>query len=314
VPLSLCAILYTQEHPVFEIALFMSKKLKLSRRRLMLKSGVGLVGITTALTASQVQAKPQQPISTGKFADRVVLITGATSGIGEATAREFAKEGAIVHFCGRRKALGLKVQESIIAAGGRASYQQADVRNESDLKALVDECVRRYGKIDIAFNNAGIESPSNKIADLSAEDWDNVVNTNARGVFLAMKYELAQMVRQGGGCIVNTASIAGHRAFSYISPYNASKFAIVALTKAAALEYTGKNIRINVVSPGWVDTPLTDRVLKVANMTREQAVSDYPSKRMAKPEEIAQAVMWLSSPEASYVSGEDFAVDGGGLG
>jgi NAD(P)-dependent dehydrogenase (short-subunit alcohol dehydrogenase family) len=292
----------------------MSKRSKLSRRRLLVRGSVGLVGIGTTMTASKAQANTQQSVSDGKFKDQVVLITGATSGIGEATAKAFASEGAIVHFCGRREALGIKVQESIIAAGGKASYQKADVRIEQDIKALVDGCVKKYGKIDLAFNNAGIESPSNKIADLSAKDWDNVVNTNARGVFLSMKYEIAQMVRQGGGCIVNTASIAGHRAFSYISPYNASKFAIVSLTKAAALEYGEKNIRVNVVSPGWVETPLTDRILKISQVTKEKAVEDYPLKRMAKPEEIAHAVMWLCSPEAAYVSGEDFSIDGGGLG
>jgi NAD(P)-dependent dehydrogenase (short-subunit alcohol dehydrogenase family) len=292
----------------------MSKRSKLSRRQLLIRGSVSLAGIGTTSIADLATSKTSEPSSGGKFQDKVVLITGATSGIGEVTAKAFATEGAIVHFCGRRKNLGIKVQESIIAAGGRASYQQADVRKEEDIKAFTETCVQKYGRIDIAFNNAGIESPSNKIADLSSLDWDNVVNTNARGVFLAMKYELSQMVRQNGGSIVNTASIAGHRVFGYISPYNASKFAIVALTKAAALEYTDKNIRVNVVSPGWVDTPLSDRVLKVAQITSEQAVSDYPIKRMAKPEEIAQAVMWLSSPEASYVSGTDFAVDGGGLG
>lgn len=292
----------------------MSKRSKLSRRQLLIRGSVSLAGIGTTSIADLATGKTSQPTSGGKFQDKVVLITGATSGIGEVTAKAFASCGAIVHFCGRRKNLGIKVQQSIIAAGGRASYQQADVRKEEDIKAFTETCVQKYGRIDIAFNNAGIESPSNKIADLSSVDWDNVVNTNARGVFLAMKYELSQMVRQDGGSIVNTASIAGHRVFGYISPYNASKFAIVALSKAAALEYTDKNIRVNVVSPGWVDTPLTDRVLKVAQITSEQAVSDYPIKRMAKPEEIAQAVMWLSSPEASYVSGTDFAVDGGGLG
>jgi NAD(P)-dependent dehydrogenase (short-subunit alcohol dehydrogenase family) len=292
----------------------MSKRSRLSRRRLLVRGSVGLVGISTTLTASQARANTRQPVSDGKFKDKVVLITGATSGIGKATAKAFASEGAIVHFCGRREALGMKVQENIIAAGGKASYQKADVRIERDIKALVDECVQKYGRIDFAFNNAGVESPSNKIANLSAEDWDNVVNTNARGVFLSMKYEIAQMIRQGGGCIVNTASIAGHRAFTYISPYNASKFAVVSLTKAAALEYGEKNIRVNVISPGWVDTPLTDRILKTARMTKEEAVKDYPLKRMAKPEEIARAVIWLCSPEAAYVSGEDFSIDGGGLG
>jgi NAD(P)-dependent dehydrogenase (short-subunit alcohol dehydrogenase family) len=294
--------------------LSMSKKSKISRRRLLVRSGIGLAGISSTVVGSQVRAETKQPTSTGKFINKVVLITGATSGIGEVTARAFASEGAIVHFCGRRETLGMKVQESIVAAGGVATYQKADVRKEEEIEAFIATCVQKYGRIDIAFNNAGIESPSNKIADLSSADWDNVVNTNARGVFLAMKYELSQMVRQGGGSIVNTSSVAGHRVFGYISPYNASKFAIVALTKAAALEYTDKNIRVNVVSPGWVDTPLSDRVLKIAQITSEQAVSDYPIKRMAKPEEIAQAVMWLCSPEASYVSGTDFAVDGGGLG
>lgn len=237
---------------------------QLTRRRLILQGSVGIAGLTGAIAAGNAQANRQKPVTPetgkadpkGKFADKVGLITGVTSGIGKATARAFAKEGAFVHFCGRREALGEKVAQEINTQGGRASYQKADVRKEQDIKSFIDTCVQKYGRIDIAFNNAGIESSPNAIAEQSLDDWMNVINTNATGVFLSMKYELPVMLRQKGGIIVNNASVSGHVGFGTISPYSASKHAIMSLTKVAALEYSDKNIRVNSVSPGAVDTPI----------------------------------------------------------
>lgn len=293
----------------------------LSRRRIILQGGVGLAGIGSAIAATKAQANTQKPVAPesgkadpdGKFKDKVVLITGATSGIGKATAYAFAKEGAKVFFCGRRTNLGEANAREIQAFGGEATYMPADVRREKDIIAFVDGCVKKYGRIDIAFNNAGIESSPNTIADTSLEDWMNVMNTNAAGVFLSMKYELPVMLRQKGGIIVNNASVSSHVGFATISPYSASKHAIASLTKVAALEYTDKNIRVNSVSPGAVDTPMLRRALAAWKTNFETVSQDYPLKRIVNPEEIARTVMWLSSDDASCIVGMDVDATGGYL-
>ena len=295
--------------------------LGLTRRRIML-GGAGLAGLATASGVGyQVKANTQQSVAPqqgpanpdGKFADKVVLITGATSGIGEATAQAFAHEGAIVHFCGRREALGEQIARSIREAGGQATYQKADVRVEQNVKAFVDGCIERYGRIDIAFNNAGIESSPKTIAERSLQEWMDVMMTNATGVFLSMKYELPHMLRQGGGVIVNNGSVSSHVGFATIAPYSASKHAVASLTKVAALEYADKNIRVNSVSPGAVDTPMLRRALAAWNTKLEAVAQDYPIKRIVKAEEIARAVLWLSSDEATCITGIDVDATGGYL-
>ena len=292
----------------------------ISRRRILTSGAVATAGLTTAIATGEAQANTQnsstQPGSTnpnGRFADKVVLITGATSGIGEATARAFAQEGAKVHFCGRRQELGAKVAQSIIDKGGVATYQKADVRNENQVKAFINGCVERYGRIDVAFNNAGIESSPKTVAEQTFEDWENVMNTNARGVFLSMKYELPVMLNSGGGAIINNASVSGHVGFSTIAPYSASKHAVLSLTKVAALEYADKNIRVNSISPGAVDTPMLRRALAAWNTDFETVAQEYPIKRIVTPEEIARAVMWLASAEPTSVVGTDIDATGGYL-
>lgn len=292
-----------------------------SRRQILTSGVVATAGLTAVIGNSKAQANTQNPIESattvnpkGKFSEKVVLITGATSGIGATTARAFAAEGARVHFCGRRENLGKQVADSIVAAGGKATYQQADVREEADIKAFVDECIRRYGRIDFAFNNAGIDRPPASLSQTSIEVWDDVMNTNARGVFLALKYEIPQMIKQGGGNIVNTSSISGHRAFPSIVPYNASKFAVEAITKVVAKDYAQQNIRVNAIAPGWVNTPMAERAFRDWNLTPEQAASSYPINRISTPEEQARVVIFLCSPEASYMTGAVVSVDGGGWG
>ncbi len=211
-----------------------------TRRQILTVGAAGLAG--AAIAATQVQANTQHPVApkattnpNGRFANKVVLITGATSGIGEGSARAFAKEGAIVHFCGRREQLGNKVAQEITAQGGRASYQRADVRSEQDVKAFVDTCVQKYGRIDIAFNNAGVLNPKFvRLHEQPTTDFLNVLHTNALGEFFSLKYEIPQMLKQGGGCIVNMASVSGYRGFSEIGPYSVSKHAVLGLTKVAA--------------------------------------------------------------------------------
>jgi NAD(P)-dependent dehydrogenase (short-subunit alcohol dehydrogenase family) len=291
----------------------------LNRRRILSIGGLGLAGAAATL-AGQAQANNQnspQPMQTmsqnRRFAGKVVLITGATSGIGEATARLFAKEGAKVFFCGRRETLGKQVETSIRSTGGDATYMRADVRKATDVKAFVDACVTQHGRLDIAFNNAGIDYPPNPIADTAIAEFDDLMNTNARGVFLGMKYEIPHLLKVGGGAIINMASIGGQRAFANIVGYGASKAAVIHMTKMAAQEY-GKTIRVNAVLPGAIDTAMLERVERDWKVTKEQLVSAYPSKRVGKPEEVAAAVLWLASAEASYVSGVAFNIDGGGLG
>lgn len=289
----------------------------LNRRRVLSIGGLGVAGIATTFAgkgqANQSRPQPTAAIAqTGRFAGKVVLITGATSGIGETTARMFAKEGAKVFFCGRREALGKQVEASIRSTGGEATYMRADVRKETDVKAFVDACVKQYGQLNIAFNNAGVDYPPSPIADTAIAEFDDLMNTNARGVFIGMKYEIPYM-KANGGAIINMASIGGQRAFPNIIGYGASKAAVIHMTKMAAQEY-GKTIRINAVLPGAIDTAMLDRVERDWKVSKEQLVASYPIKRVGKPEEVAAAVLWLASAEASYVSGAAFNVDGGGLG
>lgn len=298
-----------------------SKKLKQLTRRRLIQGSVGLAGVGSAIAATKAQANTQKPVQPesgkanpeGKFQDKVVLTTGATSGIGKATAYAFAKEGAKVFFCGRRANLGEVNVREIEQFGGKATFMQADVRRESDIKAFVDGCVEKYGRIDIAFNNAGIESSPKTIAEQSLEDWMNVMTTNATGVFLSMKYELPVMVKQRGGIIVNNASVSSHVGFATISPYSASKHAILSLTKVAALEYSDKNIRVNSISPGAVDTPMLRRALAAWKTDFATVAKEYPLKRIVNAEEIARAVMWLSSDDASCIVGMDVDATGGYL-
>ncbi len=242
-----------------------------------------------------------------------MLITGATSGIGEATARAFAREGAIVHFCGRREQLGNKVAQSIVATGGRATYQRADVRREPDVKALVGTCVQKYGRIDIAFNNAGIANPLAELHEVSLEQFLNTLRTNTVGEFLSMKYEIPQMRRQGGGVIVNMASVSGHVGFNRLGHYAASKHGVIGLTKVAALENADHNIRINSISPLAVDTPQLRESFAAQKLTYEQAAKGFVTKRVMSPDEMANAVMFLASDQASSLTGMDLDVTGGQL-
>jgi NAD(P)-dependent dehydrogenase (short-subunit alcohol dehydrogenase family) len=262
--------------------------------------GVGLIATARA-----------QPAPSGSFAGKVVLITGATSGIGRVTAELFAAQGARVAFCGRREALGREVEAGIRARGGEARYVRADVRDESAMKAFVDAVIARYGRLDIAFNNAGVDKPPAPIAETAAEGFDDLIGTNLRGVFLAMKHELPHLVASRGA-IVNMASIGGRHAFPNIVGYGASKAAVIHMTKAASQEY-GLNVRINAIAPGPIETAMLERVRRDWKVTNEQLAAAYPAKRIGRPEEVAELVLWLASPAASYVNGQTIGADGGGL-
>lgn len=289
-------------------------------RRSFIEKGViglgalGLAGNAFGQTKSPVEPKPGKANQNGRFAGKVVLITGATSGIGEGTAYAFAKEGAKVMFCGRREQLGKQVEAKIRSFGGEATYVRADVRKEEDVKNLIDACVRKYGRLDIAFNNAGIVNPKMaKLHEQPSADFLDALNTNAVGMFYSLKYEIPQMLKQGGGFIINMASVSGHKGFSEIGPYSTSKHAVIGLTKVAAMEYAKDNIRITSISPGGVDTPMLRAVRAQRGISFEEGSKFIPIQRTNTVEEMAQAVMFLASPEASAFHGSLVDVTSGML-
>jgi NAD(P)-dependent dehydrogenase (short-subunit alcohol dehydrogenase family) len=297
----------------------MNRKLdtRINRRSALTATAAGLAGVAVGGgVVAAAGAGPEPPIVEphNSLIETVVLITGATSGIGKATAVAFAARGAKVFFCGRRDDLGHDTQGEIESTGGDATFHRADVREEAQVRDFVAACLARYGRIDVAFNNAGIETPrAAPLHEQVTEDWDNVQRTNARGVFLSMKYELPPMLAAGRGVIINNTSVSAEVGFATIAPYSASKHAILALTQVAALEYADKNIRVNAVAPGAVDTPMLRRAAAAFGMTYEQIAQDYPIKRIVAADEIARTVIWLASPDASAIQGADIDATGGYL-
>jgi NAD(P)-dependent dehydrogenase (short-subunit alcohol dehydrogenase family) len=256
--------------------------------------------------------------ASGQFAGKVAFVTGAASGIGEATARAFAAEGAAVMIADIQVEQGRAVAEALKAAGTAAAFVECDVRSEAAIEAAVSETVRQFGRLDCAYNNAGIGSTHRLLADMPNEEWDEVMSTNLRGVWWCMKYELRQMLAHGGGAIVNCASILGIVALPNMGSYVAAKHGVIGLTKAAALDYAKQNIRVNAVCPGGI---LSGGALQAqAAMTREEreamnamVLAQQPIGRWGQPEEIANAVVWLCSPGASLMLGHALVVDGGSL-
>ncbi len=247
----------------------------------------------------------------GRFTGKVAIITGATSGIGKATALAFAREGAAVVAAGRRANEGQALVESIRSAGGKAEFVETDVAREADVKRLVEETMSTFGRLDCAFNNAGIES-AGPLPEASVEEYRRVFDINVMGVLLSMKYEIPAMMRTGGGAIVNTSSVAGSVGMPGVSIYVASKHAVIGLTRAAALETARQNIRVNSVSPAAIETPMFDRFAGGVGTERHaQLAAMHPVGRTGKAEEIAGPVLFLCSAEASFVTGHDLLVDGG---
>lgn len=244
--------------------------------------------------------------------DQVVLITGGSTGIGRATALICAAEGANIVIADVQDAAGAETVAAIEQAGGRAEYQHCDVGDFAAVEALVAAIASRHGRLDGAFNNAGIEGPTAKILDLDPADWDRVIRVNLSGVYHCMKAEIAQMVEQErGGSIVSTASAAGLIGIPGAAGYNSAKHGVVGLTKTVALEYASRNIRVNAVCPGFIETPMLDRVTEASVKIREQMIGATPMRRVAQPSEIGDAVAWLLSTKSSYVTGVALPVDGG---
>lgn len=249
----------------------------------------------------------------GQLDGKVALITGGASGIGRATALAFAGEGAKLIIADRDADGGHQTVHLITEQGGTAAFVQADVSRATEVEALISTAVQLYGRLDCAHNNAGIGSrPRVLLHEITEENWDRVLNINLKGVWLCMKYEILQMLKQGGGAIVNTASIMGLvGSWSRSGAYNASKHGVVGLTKTAALEYATAGIRVNAVCPGYIRTPLIDDALATNPAMEAEIVARHPMGRMGRPEEIAAAVVWLCSDAASFVTGHTMTVDGG---
>ena len=245
--------------------------------------------------------------------DKVALVTGGTSGIGEAAAMALAKAGAKVVVAGRRESEGQAVVDAIKKSGGEAFFVKTDVSKEADVKALVDKTVSAFGRLDVAFNNAGIEGQMGLTTDVqTAENFDSIFNINVKGVMFSMKHEALAMLRNGSGSIINTSSIAGHVGLAGGGVYVASKHAVEGLSKSAALEFARKGIRVNTVSPATIQTEMIDRMVGTGQTeARKWWQNQHPVGRFGTVDEVASAVVWLASPESSFVTGTDIAVDGG---
>jgi NAD(P)-dependent dehydrogenase (short-subunit alcohol dehydrogenase family) len=242
--------------------------------------------------------------------DSAVIVTGAGSGIGRATARRFAEEGANVVVADVDVEGGERTVRDVRDAGGDATFVETDVSDRTDVEAMVAEAVETYGGLDFAVNNAGVEGDTHPTADQPMDNWDRVIDVNLRGVFLGMRAELPAML-ENGGAIVNVSSIAGEVGFRGSGPYVASKHGVVGLTKTAALEYSNQGVRVNAICPGVIRTPMVDRAAERNPEMIEQISAATPLGRVGEPEEIGDAVVWLCSDDASFVTGEAMVVDGG---
>lgn len=247
-----------------------------------------------------------------RFQNKTVLITGASAGIGADAAIAFAEEGANVFMVARRKDKGESVAQKIRDNGGEATFFQADMANRSDIANMVDACLQTYGRLDVAFNNAGIEGAFFVDTHEHPEDaWDDLLAVNLTGVWLCMRHQIKAMLKNDGGAIVNMASMAGVKGFSGSSGYAASKFGVVGITKAAALEYATRGIRVNCVCPAVIQTDMADNIFHQTDESRKATAASHPIGRIGTVREVTNAVLWLASSEASFVVGEALQIDGG---
>ncbi|MBK7894068.1 MAG: SDR family oxidoreductase [Anaerolineaceae bacterium] len=242
---------------------------------------------------------------------KIALITGGGSGIGRETAVLFAHHGAKIAIADLNPDGGQATVQLIRDAGGSAFFVQTDVSQAAQVEAMVNEVVGEYGRLDIAFNNAGIEGAPVRTIDVTEEEFDQIMAVNAKGVWLCLKYEIQQMLLQGGGAIINTASVAGLIGAHSMPAYAASKHAVVGLTRTAAVEYARKGIRVNAVCPAVIRTPMIERAIEQLPQLEQGAILNNPSRRLGAPREVAEAVLWLASDAASFTTGATLTVDGG---
>lgn len=245
------------------------------------------------------------------FDGKVVLVTGGGGGIGRASALAFAKAGARVAVVDRDVAAGTETTRLIETTGAQALFIQTDVTQAAQVEAMVAQVVAHFGRLDCAFNNAGIEEEHMRLADCAEDTFDRIMAVNVKGVWLCLKYELAQMLKQGGGSIVNTASVASLVGAPKMAAYSASKHAVLGLTKSAAVEYGRKNIRVNAVCPGVIRTAMFDRAVQADPKVGPAVAQLHPIGRIGEADEVAAVVLWLSSDAASFVTGHAHTVDGG---
>jgi NAD(P)-dependent dehydrogenase (short-subunit alcohol dehydrogenase family) len=245
------------------------------------------------------------------FDGKVALVTGAAAGIGRTTSQYYARDGAKVVVSDINESGGQETVELIAEAGGEATFFRADVSNPAEVQALVNHALEKFGRLDIAFNNAGVGGEQNPVADYSLEGWDKLIGVNLSGVFYCMKYEIPAMLNNGGA-IVNMASILGRVAFANSPAYVTSKHGVVGLTQNAAVEYGQKGIRVNAVGPGFIRTPMISEIIE-DQATRDMLVALHPIGRLGEPEEVAELVVWLSSDKASFITGAYYPIDGGYL-
>lgn len=256
-------------------------------------------------------AEPQRTRTAGLLRDKIIIITGAGSGIGAASARLFGHEGATVVLAGPHQPELEEVTASVVDAGGQADWVRADISAPDDVERLVAGTVQRHGRLDGAFNNAGIGQGGALLGDLDADRFDDVLSVNVKGLWLCMRAEIAAMTAGGGGSIVNASSIAGLRGRPGLATYAASKHAVVGLTRSGALDYGQAGIRVNALAPGTVQTPMTAEWMKQQPELAGRLLAATPLGRTARPDEIAEAAAWLLSDRASYVSGAVLTIDGG---
>lgn len=245
-----------------------------------------------------------------QFAGKVALVTGGNAGIGRATALEFARHGAKVVISGRREKEGNEVVAEIKAAGGEAIFVKTDVSRENEVKALIDQTLATFGRLDFAFNNAGVEQNLTPLPEQTEETFDQIMDINVKGVWLSLKHQIPAMLKTGGGAIVNNSSVAGLVGMGMVPIYVASKHAVVGLTKSVALEYAKQNVRVNAVAPAAVETRMYQDFANTPQM-KQMLNAAHPVGRVGQPEEIASAVLWLCSDSASFVTGQTFPIDGG---